>query len=150
MKLLYMKNDCFCSSPFLAEYQNRILDYCEQEEISHIFISGWMENKESGELFLEVCEDSGIEVILSPWTDKIEGIPGTMNLNSLFLYGVGRWKAHEGVSFYIDTDQHSSQPIYMDLFLKQVKYVDAENLEEELHELLHDILRSHKKSNQYH
>lgn len=150
MKLLYMKNDCLCASPFREDYHRRILDYCETAAIKHIFISGRIEDKESSQLFLKACEQAGIEVILSPWKDDIEKIPALMDQVSLYIYLMGNWNAVNGMAFEIDTQKRSSRIIYMDLFLKHIKYVNAENLEEELNELLHDILHSHKKSNQYH
>lgn len=150
MKLLYMDSGCLGAMPFAQDYQKRVLNYCKRTKTSHIFISGKTRDMNHTECFLRACKKADIQLVLQSGEYELNEVKLTLYDNALSIATLGSWKAQNGVVFAIDTENHFSQPIYMDLFLNHMSESDMEDLEEDLNKLMRELFHACKKRDPFH
>ncbi len=158
MKLLYMTKECTAVDAYHEMYRKRVLNYCIKAGISYLFISASADDAEddfAADAFEQACAEAHISVIHAGTQLEVAGQRINLSDTALSIEDVGHWKVCNEAPIFIDTESGVSYPVYMYLFLNHAyairkERLDFERMEDELSELLRDLLRSHKKTNQEH
>lgn len=149
MKFLYIGDTYLRSLPFLDTMKNRLFAFAQKEGITHIYISGKDTSKKYVKAFADQCEQAKITMIQSPamvpWGDE-EAMISDVCLHTpdghLFT-------PEYGCALYGNSEIMRLQRVYFQMFLMHDYKSNADSLEDELSELLHDIMHLHKKTNHY-
>lgn len=153
MKFVYIDDSYLRPSAFLDTMRNRLFHFCEQEQVTHIFLSGSVPNNMASHVhsFLKECEKKEIFVVIGPCTFEIDDLQGVLRNDALLLDGFPKMMSFSGSALLGDSVSHELKRVYFELFPHHEVKGNMELLEDELMDAIQEILTHHKKVKQtYH
>lgn len=153
MKFVYIDDSYLRPSAFLDTMRNRLFHFCEQEQVTHIFLSGSVpKNMEpSAQSFLKECEKREIYVVIGPCTFEIGELQGVLRNDALLLEDFPKMMSFSGSALLGNSETHELKRVYFELFPHYEIKENMELLEDELMDVIQEILTHHKKVKQtYH
>jgi len=149
MKFIYIDDSYFKSSSFLEAMKKRMFSFCEREHISHILLSCGDDTKDAVSAFLKQCQKRDISLIQSPAVIDWGKLQGILTPTAFHIKDGDTLYPYSGCAVFGNSNSKDYQRVYFEMFLAHDGKLNADSLESELSELLHDILHLHKKTNQY-
>lgn len=149
MKFLYIGDSYLRSVPFLDTMKKRLFAFAQKEGVTHIYVSGNNTSNQYVKAFADQCEQLNITLVRSPAIMDWGNQKATVSEEGLCLPDESVYIPEHGSALYGDNERLRIQCIYLQMFLMHDYKNNADSLEDELSELLHDIMHLHKKTNHY-
>lgn len=129
--------------------RERLLSLCERDHVSVIFVSGEDVVGVQFDGFIDICSENNIQVICSPAHFDIYGVQGVLTTGALLVDGFDSMCAYSGSVVSINTDDKTTERIYLEFFPNYPKEHLNEDITHEIEEILGDAIMKHKKNQKY-
>lgn len=144
MKLYYIEDTMFVNSKYAAELRERFFQRIHGQQECLVLISSTHTRDEQLALWKQGI-DEHILVLESPVVFDHQEIKGNLHATFLALEGYPVVEAFNGTLVEIDTETHTMERIYFDLFPDHLHQNELDLLMDQLEDMLSEKMKGYKK-----
>lgn len=149
MKIYYIDDTMFQTTAFANEMRFRFIRLMKRNSTKLILVS--VSDPKNQELHTFMSEHQEITVLVSPALFEIGSIRGNLRTAYLALEGYPSMQSYAGSCVEFDTEEHTCQRMYVDLFAKHhEESASYDVLVEELEQMIKESVTDLKKKSVLH